>query len=170
MITLAEPSDAEAIADLVNGAYRGETARRGWTHEADLLGGQRTDAAMLRATMDGGSAILVWREAGALLGCVCLAPTEPEGRWSLGMLTVDPRRQAAGLGRRLLEAGEAHCRAHGGRHVEMTVIEERESLIGWYERRGYRPTGARRPFPYNDERIGLPRRPDLAFVVLAKAL
>jgi hypothetical protein len=52
----------------------------------------------------------------------------------------------------------------------MTVIHLRDTLIAWYERRGYRRTGETEPFPYGDERFGIPRRDDLYFVVLEKAL
>ena len=54
--------------------------------------------------------------------------------------------------------------------MQMTVISLRHSLIAWYERRGYRRTGASEPFPYGDERVGVPLRDDLHFVVLEKFL
>lgn len=172
MISPAEPADAEAIASLVNGAYRGAGAARGWTHEADLLDGQRTDAAALRDAMAAGSTILLWRESREAVpcGCVVVQAEGGTGRWSLGMLTVDPALQAAGLGRRLLRAAEDHGRARGGRLVEITVIHLRDSLIAWYERQGFVRTGETRPFPYGDDRAGVPRRADLHFVVLAKAI
>lgn len=171
LISPAEAADAEAIASLVNGAYRGAGAARSWTHEAELLGGQRTDPATLRGAMAAGSTILLARDAaGALLGCVSVQRVDDEGTWSLGLLSVDPALQAAGLGRRLLEAADVHCKARGGRQIEITVIQLRDVLIGWYMRRGYAPTGERRPFPYGDARVGTPRRTDLHFVVLAKAL
>ena len=52
----------------------------------------------------------------------------------------------------------------------MTVLAQRLDLIAWYERRGYRPTGENQPFPYGDPRFGIPKRPDLSFMVLAKPL
>ena len=54
--------------------------------------------------------------------------------------------------------------------MRMTVIRQRRDLIAWYERLGYRPTGETEPFPYGDERFGIPTRPDLAFAVLVKPL
>jgi hypothetical protein len=52
----------------------------------------------------------------------------------------------------------------------MTVIQVRDTLIAWYERRGYSLTGETKPFPYGDDRFGRPLRNDLHFVVLEKTL
>jgi GNAT superfamily N-acetyltransferase len=137
-----------------------------------LVGGQRIDAAMLRADLDGKpqARLLLWRDDdGGLLGHVWLEPAA-EGAWYLGMLTVRPDRQDNGLGRRLLEAAEDFVRAQGGERVRMTVINRREELLAWYARCGYSPTGETQPFPYDDERFGLPLRDDLEFVVLQRTL
>lgn len=164
----ASVADAAAVAALVNSAYRGAASRCGWTTEADLLGGQRTDRAAIEALVGGpNGTLLLARRRGELVGCVLLERKD-DGAY-LGMLTVRPDLQAAGVGRRLLAAGEAHAsEAFGARWVEMTVIEQRRELVAWYERRGYVRTGERRPFPYGDERFGLPQRPDLVFVVLRR--
>ena len=60
--------------------------------------------------------------------------------------------------------------AAGAQTMQLTVIEQRESLIAWYERRGYRATGAVKPFPYDDARVGAPKRADLRLAVFEKAL
>ncbi len=164
-------ADIEAIVALVNGAYRGEEARRGWTTEEHLLGGQRTDpegiAAILQAP---GQALLTLRDREGLCACVHLEAKDG-GICYLGMLTVRPDLQTAGIGRQMLAAAESHAREHFGADViEMTVIDLRLELIAWYERRGYRHTGELRPFPYGDERFGLPRRPDLRFTVMRRRL
>ena len=172
IIEPARPDDSDAVAALVNGAYRGERAETGWTTEAGYMTGRRTDAATVRATVEGGSAtvLLLRREAGgALLGCVSVEPLA-DGAWYLSMLSIDPARQADGLGRRLLDAGEDFARRRGGTRVRITVIQVRDTLIAWYERRGYRRTGETEPFPYGDERFGVPLRPDLYFVVFDKPL
>lgn len=168
VFTAATAADAEAITALVNSAYRGDSSRRGWTTEAHLLGGQRTDVDAVREIFDSAAnSVLLARRAGELVGCVLLE-RKGEGAY-LGMLTVRPDLQAAGIGRRLLAAGEAHAReAFGARWVEMTVIEQRRELVAWYERRGYAWTGERRPFPYGDDRFGVPQTPDLVFVVLRR--
>jgi ribosomal protein S18 acetylase RimI-like enzyme len=168
IIRNAAPADLPALVALVNAAYRGDTARRGWTHEADLLDGQRIDRAMLDEMLaDPAQHLLVAEEDGRLVGCAAVA--DKGGFAYLGMLTVDPERQGGGLGRRLAAAGEHLARALGRSRVRMTVIETRHELIAWYGRLGYAPTGEREPFPSGDPRFGLPRR-DLAFLVLEKPL
>lgn len=167
----ATPDELPAIADLVNSAYRGDASRAGWTTEADYLDGQRTDAATLARDLAEApdAELLILRDAPdeELLGTVWLEPAE-EDAWYLGMLTVKPTLQDRQLGRGLLEAAEAYARAKGARRIEMTVVSIRDTLIAWYERRGYRQTGEVRPFPYDDQRFGVPRRDDLAFLVLSK--
>lgn len=170
----AHPDDFPAIADLVNSAYRGDSSRAGWTTEADYLDGQRTDAQTLAGDLAAQprAELLVLRDGPdeELLGTVWLEPSVAEGAWYLGMLTVKPTLQDRQLGRSLLEAAEAHAKAKGARRIEMTVVTIRDTLIAWYERRGYSRTGEIRPFPYGDERFGVPRRDDLAFLVLEKHL
>lgn len=166
----ATAGDIAGLHPLIESAYRGQVARRGWTHEADLLEGQRTDAAELSALVaDPARVLLMAEQEGGLVGCVQVADLG-HGLAYLGMLTVDPERQAGGLGRELLEAAEALARDRfGAGAMEMTVIAQRGELIAWYERRGYARTGETRPFPMNDPRFGLPREP-LSFVVLRKRL
>jgi ribosomal protein S18 acetylase RimI-like enzyme len=171
IIRLAVPGDVTALNALVEGAYRGDSARRGWTHEADLLAGQRTDVEELNAIVaDPALAVLVAEDDGGLIGCVAVT-NKGQGTAYLGMLSVDPARQAGGLGRRLVEAAETTAvERFGAARMEMTVIHSRAELIAWYERRGYVLTGERRPFPMQDPRFGLPQVDDLTFVVMARDL
>ena len=171
VIDAARPDDIALLHALIESAYRGQAARRGWTHEADLIDGQRTDAETLAAMIDDATQhILVARTDDAIIGCVALT-AKGDGTCYLGMLTVAPELQAAGLGRRLIEAGEHYAGASfGARRIEMTVIAQRAELIAWYERRGYHRTGERRPFPYGDPRIGTPRSDALDFIVLEREL
>ncbi len=167
----ASLDDVEALHGLVTSAYRGDSARLGWTHEADLLDGQRTDIeALSEVIADADKVILLAHHGGVLIGCVMLA-RQDDGSAYLGMLSVDPVRQASGLGRLLLAAAETEAAArYQADRIEMTVIRQRPELIAWYERRGYALTGATADFPLDDERFGLPRRRDLQFVVLSKPL
>lgn len=170
-LRLATKADIEALHVLVHSAYRGDSARRGWTHEADLLDGGRIDHATLSDAVSApGQAIIAGEIGGRLAACVHVTD-RGDGLAYLGMLTVDPAFQAGGVGRRLIAAAEDWARVRSGaRRMEMTVIVQREELIAWYERRGYRRTGEARPFPVTDPRFGLPKRDDLAFVVLEKSL
>jgi hypothetical protein len=54
--------------------------------------------------------------------------------------------------------------------MRMTVIDIRDELIAFYERRGYALTGIKKPFPYGDARFGVPTRQDLRFEVMEKPL
>lgn len=166
----AGASDVGEVVRLIQSAYRGESSRAGWTTEADLLGGQRTDAEEVDSVIATPCGfMLVGRQEGALVACAQLERRGDEAYF--GMFAVDPRRQGSGLGSALLAEAERAARDDlGARALHMTVIRQREDLIAWYGRRGYERTGETRPFPYGDERYGLPRRPDLEFVVLAKPL
>ena len=167
----AARDDLPALHALIESAYRGESARQGWSHEADLLGGQRTDIDALDAMLaDPAQHLLVLRDGDELRACVALTD-KSAGLAYLGMLTVEPSRQSAGLGRMILAAAEDHAAAHfAATRIEMTVIAQRHELIAWYERRGYARTGEQRPFPGHDPRFGLPQRDDLAFEVMEKTL
>lgn len=166
----ATAADVPALVALVNSAYRGDSSRAGWTTEADLLDGVRIDEArMASAIATADQAVLVHERDGAVVACVHVR-REAAGGY-LGMLTTSPTMQGQGLGRRMIAAAEAWAVAQWqSARMDMTVIALRTELIGWYERRGYASTGLRKPFPYGDERWGVPRRDDLEFVVLRKEL
>jgi len=171
MIRDAVPADIPGLHALVESAYRGEASRAGWTTEADLLEGQRTDPEDLASILaDPEQGILTaWRES-ELVGCILIA-RRGEGTGYFGMLSVSPTLQGGGLGRRLIAAAEtAMADRFAARRVRISVIPQRETLIGWYERLGYAATGETLPFPYGDERFGLPLRDDLSFVVMEKPL
>ena len=166
----AVEADCVALSLFVNSGYRGEASKAGWTTEADLLDGQRVDADGLRDAIGRrGSVVLLHELAGEIVACVALE--RRSGDCHLGMLTVSPTRQSSGLGRALLAAAERYAREEfGATRMSMSVIVQRPELIAWYERRGYRRTSRFEPFPYGDERFGLPRRPDLRFEILEKPL
>jgi ribosomal protein S18 acetylase RimI-like enzyme len=167
---IATPADVPALHDLVESAYRGERSKAGWTSEADLLGGQRTDPRMLaRVIADTAQAILVFKDEDGIKGCVTVEQRADHGY--IGMVSVRPTAQGAGLGRAMLNAAETHLvREWGMARARMTVIAQRDTLIAWYERRGYVLTGDTAPFPYGDPQFGTPKRDDLYFVILEKQL
>jgi ribosomal protein S18 acetylase RimI-like enzyme len=161
-------ADVPAIVSLVESAYRGDASRVGWTTEADLLDGQRTDAdAVADLITSADSRILLAEGPEGLLGSVLLSD-EGHGAY-VGMFAVRPGGQGRGVGSALLGEAERVTREELGLPwARMTVLAQRPELIAWYERRGYHRTGEREPFPYGDPRLGLPRRDDLEFEVLKK--
>ncbi|KAA2285226.1 GNAT family N-acetyltransferase [Arenimonas fontis] len=166
----ATAADVDAIVALVESAYRGEASRAGWTTEADLLDGRRTGADDVSAQIGRPqSRILLAERQGRLVACAHVAVEDGAGYF--GMFAVAPCLQGGGIGRQVLAEAERIVREdYGQALMRMTVIDLREDLIAWYQRRGYRRTGVHKPFPYGDERFGLPRRGDLRFEVLEKAL
>lgn len=165
--SICSDADIPALVKLVNSAYRGDSSRKGWTTEADLLDGIRTDEdGIYKMIHQPGSVILKCTMVNALAGCVYLQIQDDN--LYLGMLTVSPELQSAGIGKELLKASEQFARSEGCHTILMTVITLRKELIEWYERRGYNQTTERRPFP-NDPRFGIPKQP-LEFLVMEKKL
>jgi ribosomal protein S18 acetylase RimI-like enzyme len=169
MISKATPNDIPALVKLINSAYRGESSKKGWTTEADLLGGQRTDPDTLLATMNSPNSVIMkfCNEQNEIEGCVYL--NKQDDKMYLGMLTVNPELQAKGIGKLMMNRAEEYATEEGCKGVIMTVISIRSELIAWYERRGYRDTGERKPFPMTDPKFGLPQQ-HLEFIVMEKEL
>jgi ribosomal protein S18 acetylase RimI-like enzyme len=169
----AGPSDVPSVVGLVESAYRGGESLSGWTSEAGLIEGQRTDVATVSTLIkEPGAHVLMAEEAGVLQVCCELRePDAPGGTAYFGMFAVRPALQAGGYGRIVLAEAERIARDEFGAAImEMTVIRQREALIAWYERRGYERTGETKPFPYGDESVGRPKVSDLEFVTLTKPL
>ncbi|KAB8188369.1 GNAT family N-acetyltransferase [Lysobacter maris] len=168
--SLATEADIPALVELVTSSYRGDASRAGWTTEADLLDGNRIDPEVLREDIvRPRSRILLAHRDDALIACAHVA--EQDGAGYFGMFSVAPTAQGGGLGRIVLTEAERLAREDLGlATMRMTVIDVRDELIAWYERRGYRRTGIKKPFPYGDERFGIPKRPDLRFEILEKPL
>ena len=164
----ATEADLEALLALVTSAYRGDASRVGWTTEADLLDGERIDRDVLLADMrQPRSRVLLAERGDDLLACAHVA--ELGGGGYFGMFAVRPERQGGGLGKSVLAEAERVVREEWNLPViRMTVIDVRDELIAWYQRRGYHRTGIVKPFPYGDARFGIPRRDDLRFEVLEK--
>jgi ribosomal protein S18 acetylase RimI-like enzyme len=170
----AQPRDLAAVAALVNNGYRGEGSRAGWTTEADLFNGERTNPNALAEDLEAttGRLMLTMRETpgSPIVGCVYLDTRVAPGKCYLGMLTVQPGDQARGLGRALLNAAEQKARDTGAERMRLCVLSPRDELMAWYERRGYRRTGETKPFPYEKAHAERPTRGDLEFVFFEKAL
>jgi GNAT superfamily N-acetyltransferase len=164
----ADQVDVAAVVALVESAYRGESGRRGWTTESDLLDGRRTDAELVAELLIKPDSMVLLAAIDGVLRACCHIERQEDSAY-FGMFAVDPAWQGSGLGRQVLAEAERIARETWGcRAIHMTVIELRSELIAWYERRGYRRTGQYKPFPYGDERFGIPRRDDLRFELLIK--
>lgn len=167
-ISIAGESDIPPLMSLVNGAYRGEGSKKGWTTEADLLDGERTNEQALAAAINtAGAVILVNRDdAGIINACVYLQ--KQGNQLYLGMLSVSPLLQAKGIGGRLLRAAEDYAKKEHCYIISMTVISVRHELIAWYQKHGYITTGATKPFPA-DAAFGVPKL-QLEFLVMEKVI
>jgi ribosomal protein S18 acetylase RimI-like enzyme len=163
-IRVATRDDLPALHPVIERAYRGETARGGWTHEADLIEGARTDIATLAAIVDDAAQrLLVLLVGGAPQGCVQVSD-RGDGLCYLGLLCIDPALQSGGYGKLLVAAAENIARDDfGATAMEMTVIDVRRTLIAFYERRGYQVSGEKRDFP-------IPLDPPLFMDVLVRPL
>lgn len=170
--TQADDSHVDAIVHLVNSAYRGDSSKKGWTTEADLLDGQRVDPEGIIADLAKDNSVILVAEDedndDKLLGCVHLE--KHDGKCYLGMLTVDPTLQKKGIGKMLVQESEAFAQFWDCTALYMTVISMRTELISWYEKLGFKKTGEKRPFPYGDERFGIPKVETLEFIVLEKKI
>jgi GNAT superfamily N-acetyltransferase len=162
-------ADIDALVLLVTSAYRGDASKQGWTTEADMLDGQRIDPGVLRKDIERERSLVIIAEREAqLLACAHVA--EENGAGYFGMFSVQPGLQGGGVGKLLLAETERIARDEWRLPaMRMTVIDIRDELIAFYERRGYRRTGITKPFPYGDERFGIPKRDDLRFEILEKA-
>lgn len=168
-ISKAEIQHAGQIAALVNSAYRGESSKQGWTTEADLLAGLRTNAEEIQrliATDD--SMFLLCTAKAELIGSVHLQKQAEQVY--LGMVAVNPLLQGRGIGKQLLAAAEqAAQESWTVNKAVMSVIACRNELIAFYQRRGYRRTGVSKEFPVNPE-LWTPKVTDLRLEILEKEL
>ncbi len=168
-LSKASKEDIPVLVVLINSAYRGESSKKGWTTEADLLDGElRTDIPALTVLLDNPAAAMLkyTAEKNSISGCVYLEKQE-RGLY-LGMLTVSPSQQASGIGKQLLYAAEQYARGKNCPCIFMSVISIRHELIDWYERQGYHKTGETKPFPA-DNLFGIPTQP-LEFIIMEKKM
>jgi ribosomal protein S18 acetylase RimI-like enzyme len=168
-ISLATTTDAKEIEILLNTAYRGETAKLGWTHEANLIAGNvRVNEAMVMKNLDAENAVFLKyiNEQNVTTGCVHLK--QNEHKLYLGMFSVHPTQQGSGIGKQLLLAAEEYATYTGSNIIYMTVISLRTELINWYKTKGYKETGERQPFV--EDAITGSHLKKLEFVVLEKLL
>ena len=167
----ATVADIPAVVALVTSAYRGEASKVGWTTEANLIDGQRLDADMLRPEIERpDSHVLLGMLDGEIVASTHVCSVRP-GTANVGLYAVRPGLQGGGLGKQMLVEAERVARQEWDvSELELTVIDIRDELVAFYERRGFVRTGEHLPLSYGDERFGTPRVPDLRMEVMRKAL
>jgi N-acetylglutamate synthase-like GNAT family acetyltransferase len=168
-ITLATLTDASAIVQLLNNAYRGEASKKGWTTEAHLISGnQRTNEQQIEELLQQEHCCFLKYVSHdeQVIGCVNLQ-IKAEGIY-LGMFSVHPLQQGAGIGKQFLLAAEEYAKAQGIQRIYMTVIDARTDLIAWYERNGYANTNI--TIPFEEDAISGKHLQKLSFTVLEKYL
>ncbi len=131
---VAEQADIEAITRLINAAF---------AIEKFFIDGDRIQANGVQGLSESGKFLLAEDQEG-IAGCVYV---ELRGeRAYLGLLSVSPARQGGGVGSKLVAAAEDYCRRAGCRFMDLRIVNLREELPEFYQRRGYVPTGTT-PFP-----------------------
>ena len=132
----ATAADIPALVSLVTSAYRGEVSKQGWTTEADLLDGQRIDPeGLLHDIERTRSRILIAERDGQMLACAHVAVENDAGYF--GMFSVRPDLQGGGVGKAMIAEAERVAREDWRQPaMRMSVIDVRDELIAFYERRG----------------------------------
>ncbi|ATY58564.1 alpha beta hydrolase [Cordyceps militaris] len=166
------PSMLPAVHALVEGSFRGRSAAKGWCSEAEFFTGARITLAGMREKLSSaGTTFLAGYDGGGALVSCCEIAQRDRDTCYFGLFAVDPERQGGGIGSRVLAAAETFARTElGCARMEMHVIDRRDTLIAYYERRGYVRTEETRPFPYELFAEGTVLRDDLRFAVLVKEL
>ncbi|HEY7771698.1 MAG TPA: GNAT family N-acetyltransferase [Marinagarivorans sp.] len=163
LIQAAHKSQCAALVELVNRAYRPVNGEAGWTHESDWVAGHRIDAPAMALLIRGGGICVAshaasQRNAATVLGCVHYALSDQdEGVAHIGLLAVEPRAQEQGLGRQLMLEAERLAAQQGAYVARISVVNARNSLLAYYQRRGYCATGSRYPYPV-DSGVGTPKK------------
>lgn len=162
---VAQEADAEAIAQIVNAAYRPQEGAGGWTHEAHLVRGDRTTPEQMRELIRS-SSVIVGQSANST---VCSAHIALDhGAAHIGMLAVLPSLQGAGVGKAMLGHAERYAtEVLGAPEIVLFVLRDRPELIAFYIRRGYEQAGEFQPYP-TGLGVGTPVTNGLELEVLRK--
>lgn len=184
----ATANDVGALEQLLNLCYRQD---KGWTNEADLVGGIRTTQAELASVIANPKHyVFVYpqtdtgerggKETGELLGCIAVDIKVETGsdkkahsnKAYIGMFAVHPKLQGAGVGNVILQAAETFAERHlkindQPARLTMSILSHRPELLAYYQRRGYQLNGHSMPFPI-DGNNGEPKRDDLVLLELEK--
>jgi N-acetylglutamate synthase-like GNAT family acetyltransferase len=152
-IRQATEADAENIVALINAAFQ--------IVESFFVEGKRITLKEVLEHFQLGEFLLA-EDNNRLIACVYL---EPRGeRTYLGLLSVDPTLQRAGIGSLLMTAAEDRWRERNAKYIDILTVSLREELSDFYGKRGYVKTGTS-PFP-SDVKTKLP----VHFVNMSKSL
>ena len=163
----ATAQDIAALNLLVNRAYRPAAGEGGWTHESALVAGARISAQQVGELFTPDAAVLLLRQQGEIVACVHVQADGPDAA-GIGMLASEPRLQAQGLGKQMLQHAEQFALQQlGARILRMSVLSSRPELLAFYERRGYQRTGELESYPLTAG-VGQPLRADLHLLMLEK--
>lgn len=152
-------SDLPNICILVNNAYRGEEAKKGWTFESDFIeGDKRTDKKDLFLLFSNEKAIflIAKNDKEVITGSVYLE-VKNENLY-LGMLSVEPTLQGNGIGKLLVSNAIQYGQSLGLKKIQIQVIHLRQELILWYEKLGFIISDKNLPFEVPLE-FGKPKVP-----------
>ena len=165
-LCVACEADAKEIATLVNGAYRPSSRNGGWTHEADLVAGERTSSEQVLSLFHKRSVILLLCSGLEIVACVHVQGG-PSCAY-IGMLATNPAMQTQGLGKQMLLHAEAYAIEHfEASELKMSVLSSRPELLAFYERRGYALTGEVEEYPLSAG-VGQPMVSGIQVLSLAK--
>ncbi|HJU91910.1 MAG TPA: GNAT family N-acetyltransferase [Pyrinomonadaceae bacterium] len=152
-IRIATPADAAQITSVINSAFR--------IAEGFFVDGARITQAEVEQLLVKG-AFLLAEDGDNLNGCVYV---ELRGERSyLGLLSVDPSCQKGGLGSVLMLEAENYCRERGSHYMDIYIVNLREELPPFYQRRGYVNNGTT-PFPED-----IPTKVPCHFINMTKPL
>jgi ribosomal protein S18 acetylase RimI-like enzyme len=166
-LRIACEADAEDIAALVNRAYRPGPQEAGWTHEANLVSGDRTTVPQVLGMLQKPSTVLLLCDGANAVACVHVQG-HPSDTAYIGMLATDPKLQAQGLGKQMLRHAEKYAAEHfKALAFKMSVLSSRPELLAFYERRGYVQTGEAEEYPLSAG-VGQPLLSDMHLLLLAK--
>lgn len=155
------PSDwCTSLTFLVNACYRGELSQLGWTSEAHLVTGERTNPTHLQQLMavPGHDLFFYTHPTYPSIPLASFAWEDRQQDAYIGMLSVFPMLQGQGWGKEILETAKNKAKAQGKKRLLMTVLSERAELIAFYQRRGYVKTGAVLAFD-EDLCVGVAKNP-----------
>lgn len=165
MIALAIQDDLQEIVELLNTAYR---SNLGWTHEHDIITGDRIRQVQLQHQLEQSNfKLFVLKVDHQLVGCIGL--THQDEAVEIGSFAIQPEKQNLGYGAVLLKFVEQYVAdMQLGLDLIMSVLNIRHELIAYYQRKGYQQTGETFPYPL-DAHVGVPKVP-VHLLILKKTL